>query len=110
MKGDHTDAEEKKFWSFNTGTIGEFEIPAMVAKIHSTISASLGSGEKCQKVQILTHGLASAEALVTLSMLPQTSARLISQLVNLSPCAILSGKYKDNKTISAALPPAVIQE
>lgn len=47
------------------------DIPSMVGKVIEE-SASL-DGLTCKKVQILAHGLGTAESLVTLSTLPITS-------------------------------------
>lgn len=43
---------------------------------------------ECKKLQIIAHGLGSAEALVALSSFPATGERLISQLISLAPCPI----------------------
>lgn len=113
MRLQHSDEELEEFWDFNTGTIGLNDIPAMVAKIHSTIFDTLHPIEQCKKVQIVAHGLGSAEALVTLSALPQTSARLISHLINLAPCPIpASQDYIDDRRIlaSAEAPPRELSE
>ena len=112
----HSDEEEEEFWDFNTGTIGEYEIPKMVAKIQQ-VTREGDEVRTCKKVQIIAHALGSAEALVTLSTFPETSERLVSHLINLAPCPIPTYQQDDDdrrilsaKTEMTAEPPRELSE
>lgn len=67
----------------------------MVGKILEFTAETVDFQLQCKKVQILAHGLGTAESLVTLSKLPITSERAISHLINLAPCPIPT-YYRDD--------------
>lgn len=54
---------------------------------------------ECKKLQIIAHGLGSAEALVALSSFPATGERLISHLISLAPCPIPTYHDEDDRRI-----------
>lgn len=62
------------YFDYNTQTVGEKDVPAMVAKAVAIHAAELGGplsvANNCADAQILTHGLGSAEALAAFSLNP----------------------------------------
>ena len=93
----HTEDNEEDYFDFNTGTIGENDVPAFVRKILE--KSRNDDTNECKKVQIIGHSLGGAEALVTLSSFPVTSERLISHLINLAPCPIPTYQQADDRRV-----------
>ena len=68
------------YWDVNTIDYGTNDIPAMVTAI-------LGNGTACTKVQIIGDGTGVAEALIAANA-SATGAMDISQLIALTPCLV----------------------
>ena len=68
-----TDEGLEMYFDYNTQTVGEGDVPAMVARavaIHAAEQDINGAPNNCADAQILTHGLGSAEALAAFSLNP----------------------------------------
>lgn len=75
------DTDGAHYWDFNTSTIGENDVPAMISKILETRYEENGddcSDAQNMKVQVVNFGYSTAETLVTAASYPTDAADKIS--------------------------------
>lgn len=85
-RDDDADTNED-YWDYDTGSIGKEDIPRFINLITETKKTE-DEVDTCDKIQVITHGLGTAEMLVTASTYPEITTRFVSNVINLAPCAI----------------------
>lgn len=99
---------EKLYFDFNTQSVGDNDIPAMVQRVNEVYNSNrVGSGQ-CESTQLLTHGLGAAEVAAALAANPTLidSTRnvadqevpmqsMVAKVTNVAPCAVTTYQQKE---------------